>query len=157
MSDLDAGRRAPDFDLEGDDGGRIRLSSFRGRPVVIYVFSEAGSPTCTDEAIGFSERIADFEHLGVILIGLSPDPPAVLAKFRKKKALAGLLAADPDHRMVEPYGLWVEKTLFGRTYMGVERNTFLIGADGRIVQRWRKVRLKGHVDAVLEAAAKLVR
>ena len=157
MRDLDAGSPAPDFDLTGDDGGRIRLSSLRGKPVVLYFFSEAGSPTCTDEAIAFSRRIGEFAPLGVTVIGLSPDPPAVLAKFRKKNALAGLLAADPERQAIEAFGLWGEKTLFGRTYMGVERNTFLIGGDGRIVQRWRKVRLKGHVDAVLEAAAKAVR
>jgi peroxiredoxin Q/BCP len=157
MDHLTEGSKAPDFDLESDTGGRVRLSDFRGRPVVLYVFSEAGSPTCTEEAIAFSQRLADFERLGVTVIGLSPDPPAKLAKFRKKSRLSGLLAADVDRNTVEAYGIWVEKTLFGRTYMGVERNTFLIGRDGRIAARWRKVRLKGHVDAVLQAAAKLVR
>ncbi len=157
MADLDAGSLAPDFDLVGDDGAPIRLSSFRGKPVVLYVFSEAGSPTCTDEAIAFSKRIPDFTRIGVTVIGLSPDAPGILAKFRKKRALAGLLAADPDRQVIEPYGMWVEKTLFGRTYMGTERTTFLIDARGRIARRWRKVRLKNHVEDVLEAAAALVR
>jgi peroxiredoxin Q/BCP len=145
------GSVAPDFDLPANDGGRVMLSALRGRPVVLYFYPQDNTETCTLEAIDFSAAAKDFEAAGAALIGLSPDSVKSHERFRAKHRLGITLASDPDLKVIKRYGLWTEKTMFGRTFMGVERATFLIGADGKIARIWRKVRIKGHVQEVLAA------
>lgn len=152
---VDQGQEAPDFTLTRDGGGSVTLSALRGRPVVIFAYSEAGTPTCTLAAQAFSERLAAFRALGAEVFGISPDPVARQEKFREKYALTVPLLADPGHVVIEGWGIWVEKQMFGNRYMGVERTTWLIGADGRVARVWRRVRQKGHVDAVLDAVRAL--
>ncbi len=151
----DEGQAAPDFTLPRDGGGSVTLSALRGRPVVIFVYSEAGSPTCTDEARAFSAAAGEFAAAGIALFGLSPDPVARQEKFRDKQGLVVPLLSDEGALVCNDWGLWVEKQMFGRRYMGVERTTFLIDAQGTIARVWRKVRLKNHVAEVLAAAKAL--
>ncbi len=155
MADLKVGDPAPLFDLPRDGGGSLRLADFAGRPVVLYFYPQDDTPSCTNEAIGFSQLKPEFEKAGATVIGLSPDSPKKHEKFKAKHGLTLDLAADEDRKIIEAYHLWVEKQMYGRSYMGVERATFLIGPDGRIVQIWRKVRVKGHAEAVLEAVRAL--
>lgn len=155
MADLKVGDPAPLFDLPGAGGGSLRLADFTGRPVVLYFYPQDDTPSCTNEAIGFSRLRPEFEKAGAAVIGLSPDSTGKHDKFRAKHGLTVDLAADEDRKVIEAYGLWVEKQMYGRKYMGVERATFLIGADGRIAEIWRKVRVKGHAEAVLEAVRAL--
>jgi len=145
------GAIAPDFDLPTNDDGRVVLSALRGRPVVLYFYPQDNTETCTIEAIDFSAARKDFEAAGAALVGLSPDSPKSHDRFRAKHGLGITLASDTDRKVIERYGLWTEKSMFGRTFMGVERATFLIGKDGRIARIWRKVRIKGHVQEVLAA------
>jgi len=156
MTKPDKGDTAPDFELLGDGGKTFRLSDMRGKPVVLYFYPQDDTPTCTAQAIEFSTRKGEFDALGVAILGLSPDTPKRHDKFKAKHGLSVDLVADPERKIVQAYGVWTEKSMFGRKYMGVERSTFLIDADGRIVEAWRKVRLNGHVDAVLEAARALL-
>ncbi len=151
MADLEVGDLAPDFDLPRDGGGSLRLSQLRGKPVVLYFYPADDTPGCTAEAIDFSRLKPDFEKAGATVIGLSPDSTRKHDKFKAKHALAVDLVADEQRQVIESYGLWVEKKLYGRAYMGVERATFLIGSDGRIARIWRKVKVKGHAEAVLGA------
>ncbi len=151
MADLEVGDLTPDFDLPRDGGGSLRLSQLRGKPVVLYFYPADDTPGCTAEAIDFSRLKPDFEKAGATVIGLSPDSTRKHDKFKAKHALAVDLVADEQRQVIESYGLWVEKKLYGRAYMGVERATFLIGSDGRIARIWRKVKVKGHAEAVIEA------
>lgn len=156
MSDpLDAGDPAPDFDLPADGGGALSLRSLRGRGVVLYFYPKDDTPGCTREAIGFTERIADFEAAGVAVIGASKDSPAKHDKFVAKHGLKVQLVSDADGSLCENYGTWVEKNRYGRKYMGIDRATFLIDADGVVRRAWRKVKVTGHVDKVLAAAREL--
>lgn len=155
MADLDLGDMAPDFDLPRDGGGSLRLSGFLGKPVVLYFYPQDDTTGCTAEAIDFSRLRPEFEKAGAAVIGLSPDSAKKHDKFKAKHGLGIDLAADEERKAIEAYGLWVEKQMYGRRYMGVERATFLIGADGRILRIWRKVRVKGHAEAVLEAVRQL--
>ena len=151
MADPDVGDMAPDFDLPRDGGGTLRLSDLRGRAVVLYFYPQDDTAGCTSEAIGFSQLKPDFERAGATIVGLSPDSANKHDKFKAKHGLTVDLAADEERKAIDAYGLWVEKQMYGRRYMGVERATFLIGPDGRIARVWRKVRVKGHAEAVLEA------
>lgn len=155
MADLDMGDLAPDFTLPRDGGGSFKLSDFIGKPVVVYFYPEDDTPSCTNEAISFSQLRPEFEKAGAVVIGLSPDSVKKHDKFKAKHELAVDLASDEERKTIEAYHLWVEKKMYGRTYMGVERATFLIGRDGRIARIWRKVRVKGHAEAVLEAVRSL--
>ncbi len=155
MAALKEGAIAPDFDLPTDGDGRVVLSSLRGRPVVLYFYPQDNTETCTIEAIDFSAAAEDFAAAGATLVGVSPDTPKSHERFRKKHGLAFTLASDVDHKTIHRYGLWIEKSMFGRTFMGVERATFLIAPDGRIARMWRKVRVKGHVQEVLAALRSL--
>jgi peroxiredoxin Q/BCP len=141
--------------LPGDGGGTARLSDFAGQPVVVYFYPKDDTAGCTAEAIDFSRLEPEFAKAGAAVIGISPDTAKKHDKFRKKHALTVALAADEERKAIEAYGVWVEKQMYGRSYMGVERTTFLIGRDGRIAQIWRKVRVKGHAEAVLEAVRSL--
>ena len=151
---LNEGDIAPDFDLETDTG-RVRLADLKGRLVVLYFYPKDDTPGCTKEAIGFSERQAEFEALGASVVGVSKDSARSHGKFRDKYGLKIELGSSPDNAMLEDYGVWVEKSMYGRTYQGIDRATFLIGRDGRVVRIWRKVKVPGHVDAVLESTRAL--
>ncbi|KQX50515.1 MULTISPECIES: peroxiredoxin [unclassified Ensifer] len=143
---------APDFTLPRDGGGTISLSALRGRPVVLFFYPKDDTQACTLEAISFSELADEFAAAGIALIGLSPDSVKKHDRFAKKHNLTVPLAADEEKSVVEAYGVWVEKMMYGRKYMGVERSTFLIGADGVVVRVWEKVKVDGHAREVLDAA-----
>jgi len=149
---LDIGAIAPDFDLATDGGGRFRLSDQKGSRVVVYFYPKDDTSGCTKEAQEFTALAADFAKKGVKLVGISPDSVKSHDKFRAKYDLAVALAADEDKAVASAYGVWVEKSMYGRKYMGVERSTFLIDADGKIAKIWSKVKVPGHAAAVLAAA-----
>ncbi len=151
MTALDIGSKAPDFTLPRDGGGTITLSGLRGNPVVLYFYPKDDTSGCTQEAIEFSGLKPQFEKLGAKVIGMSPDPVKKHDKFKTKHDLKVELVADEDKAIIESYGLWVEKSMYGRKYMGVERTTFLIDSDGKIAKVWNKVKVPGHAAEVLEA------
>ncbi|MEC9367663.1 MAG: peroxiredoxin [Pseudomonadota bacterium] len=153
---LQQGDVAPELGLPDSDGGTVRLVSMRGHPVVIYFYPRDDTSGCTREALEFNALSRDFVRLGIPLIGASPDTEASHRKFKEKHGLTLRLAADTEKRAAQAYGVWVEKSMYGRKYMGVERSTFLIGADGRLARIWRKVKVPGHAEAVLAAARELV-
>lgn len=146
------GQPAPDFDLAADGGGRVRLAELKGRKLVLYFYPKDDTSGCTKEAEGFSAAAAAFAAAGTVVIGISKDSVASHDKFKAKYGLDLTLAADPDGAAVEAYGVWVEKSMYGRKYMGIERATFLIDAEGRLARIWRKVKVPGHVEEVLKAA-----
>ena len=154
MADLKAGDRAPDFDLSTDTG-RVRLSDLKGKVVVLYFYPKDDTSGCTAEAIGFSEAAADFDKAGAVVVGVSKDTAKSHGKFRGKYGLKVELGADPEGEVVERYGVWVEKSMYGRKYMGIERATFLIDRAGVIQRVWRKVKVAGHVAEVLSAVEAL--
>lgn len=151
----EAGQKAPDFELATDGGGKVRLSKLKGGPVVVYFYPKDSTSGCTKEAQAFTELGKKFEALGARIIGISPDTAESHAKFRAKYDLTVELAADPERKAIEAYGVWVEKSLYGRKYMGVDRSTFLIDAKGRIARVWHKVKVPGHAEDVLEAVKAL--
>ncbi|MBS1015492.1 thioredoxin-dependent thiol peroxidase [Acetobacter persici] len=150
--DLKEGDNAPDFQMDASRGRTVSLAALKGKPFVLYFYPKADTPGCTKEACGFSEALGQFEGAGLTIIGVSRDPVKKLDKFAEKYDLTFPLASDEAGRVTEAYGVWVEKSLYGKTYMGIDRTTFLIGADGKIARIWKKVKVPGHVDAVLEAA-----
>ena len=152
---LAEGDAAPAFALAADGGGKVGSTELKGRPHVLFFYPKDDTSGCTKEAIAFTERLADFGRLGVAVIGISPDSVASHEKFKAKHGLGVALGADVDKAACEAYGVWAEKSMYGRKYMGVERSTFLVRADGRIARVWRKVKVPGHVDEVLEAARAL--
>lgn len=152
---LTEGDFAPDFNLPTDGGGSLTLSSLRGRKLVLYAYPKDDTETCTKEAIAFNGLRQDFAAAGTEIIGISPDPAKRHDRFKKKYDLAFPLVADETRAMLEAYGLWVEKSMYGRKYMGVERTTFLIDKDGRIARIWSKVKVAGHAEEVLAAARAL--
>jgi thioredoxin-dependent peroxiredoxin len=145
------GDPAPDFELPADDGSTLRLSALKGQPVVLYFYPKDDTPGCTLEAQDFSELKSRFVAAGAEVIGISPDSVKSHDKFKCKYGLALRLVADEDKVAANAYGVWAEKSMFGKKYMGVERSTFLIGRSGRIVQSWRGVRVAGHAEEVLAA------
>jgi thioredoxin-dependent peroxiredoxin len=148
---LDTGSKAPDFKLPSDTGTIIQLSKLKGHPAVVYFYPKDDTSGCTAEAKDFSCLVDDFKAAGATVIGISPDSVASKAKFRKKYDLSVQLAADEDKSVAEAYGVWVEKSMYGKKYMGVERSTFLIDKGGKITEIWRKVKVPGHAEAVLAA------
>jgi thioredoxin-dependent peroxiredoxin len=142
--------QAPDFELQADDGSTVRLSDLRGRKVVLYFYPRADTPGCTTEACEFGDRTGSFEEQGAVVLGVSPDPVEDVRAFREKFSLPFRLLADPDHRVAEAYGVWTEKSMYGKKYMGVERSTFVIDEEGRVARAYRKVSPKGHAEAVLQ-------
>ena len=149
------GDKAPDFELATDAGEKLKLSKLKGSPVVLYFYPKDDTEGCTKEAKDFSSLAPDFRKAGIEVIGVSPDSVESHQKFRKKYDLGIRLAADPDKAAALAYGVWVEKSMYGRKFMGVERSTFLIDKAGRIAKSWRKVRVAGHAEAVLAAARDL--
>jgi peroxiredoxin Q/BCP len=152
---LAAGDRAPSFKITTDEGEISSSSGFKGAPYLVYFYPKDDTSGCTRQAIGFSESLKKFDKLGVTIIGISKDSLESHAKFRKKHKLKIALGSDPDIKMAKDWGVWGEKTLYGRKYMGMERATFLVNAKGVIAQAWHKVKVPGHVEAVLEAAKAL--
>src|SRR5262245_18405046 len=156
MSDwIEEGAAAPDFTLAADDGREVRLSALRGKPVVLYFYPKNDIPGCTREACAFRERRPEVEARGSAVLGVSPDTVASHGKFRDKYGLNFPLLADPGHAVAQAYGAWREKTLYGKTSMGIQRSPFLIDAGGVVRKVWRKVSVDGHDQQVLEALAKL--
>lgn len=157
MSDRpDIGDEVPDIAMETPDGGSVKPSDFRGAPVVLFFYPKDDTPGCTTENKDFSSLKGDFDKAGVQLLGISKDPPARHQKFAAKHALAAPLASDPaEDGLADALGIWVEKNMYGRKYMGMERSTFLVDGAGKIAQVWRKVKVKGHAAQVLEAARNL--
>lgn len=156
-NDPQPGDMAPDVTFATPDGGMLSLTQMRGRPLVVYFYPKDDTSGCTREAQDFSALKAAFDMAGVGLIGVSKDSPASHAKFATKHGLTVPLASDGDGAVCEAFGTWVEKSMYGRRYMGIERATFLIDAEGRIAQVWRKVKVAGHAQAVLAAAETLTR
>jgi peroxiredoxin Q/BCP len=155
MSDLTTGDIAPDFDLARDGGGTVALRTFAGKPVVLYFYPKDDTTACTKEAISFTGLMPEFEKAGAAVIGVSPDSVTKHDKFAGKYGLSIILASDEETVLANLYGVWKEKSMYGRTYMGVERTTFLIGADGRIARIWPKVKVDGHAEDVLESVRAL--
>ena len=149
------GQDAPDFTLPRDGGGEITLSSLKPKTAVLYFYPRDDTSGCTKEALGFTEAKAEFEAAGAVVVGVSKDTAAKHDKFIAKHGLDVILASDAEGDVCERYGVWVEKSMYGKTYMGIERATFLIGGDGVVRREWRKVKVPGHVDAVLEAVKAL--
>lgn len=149
------GAPAPDFTLMDADGEMVSLAAHRGRNVVLYFYPKDDTSGCTKEALGFEAHLAEFEAAGCSILGVSPDPVASHRRFADKHGLTCRLLADPDKEAIQAYGVWVEKSMYGRRYMGVERTTLLIDAEGRIARVWSKVKVPGHVEEVLEAARAL--
>lgn len=147
------GARAPGFTLPSDQGGDVSLAGLRGRPVVLYFYPKDDTSGCTTQACEFRDRWADVEAAGAVVLGVSPDPVKSHAKFRKKYGLPFPLLADTDHSVAEAYGVWGDKSMFGRKYQGIHRTTFLIGGDGRIRKVFEKVKPEGHAAEVLAALA----
>ena len=152
VSLLDIGDPAPDFNLPRDGGDMLALSSLQPGKVVLYFYPKDDTPGCTKEAIAFTDHLQDFADANTTIIGVSKDPVAKHDKFIAKHELKVALVSDEDSDVCERYGVWVEKNMYGKKYMGIERATYLIDGDGKIAQIWRKVKVPGHAEAVLEAA-----
>jgi len=152
---VEDGMKAPDFALPDADGASVQLSSLKGHPVVVYFYPKDDTSGCTAEAKGFTCLIDDFERAGAEVIGISPDSAESHRKFREKYDLGVRLLADEARAAAQAYGVWVEKSMYGRKYMGIERSTFLVDRDGRIAKSWRKVKVPGHAEDVLEAVRSL--
>ena len=148
---VEEGKPAPDFELVADSGETLKLSDLQGKPVVLYFYPKDDTPGCTMQACGIRDAWTDFEQTGAQVVGVSPDDVASHVEFKEKYGLPFTLLADTDHRTAEDYGVWVEKTYGGNTYMGVERSTFVIDADGNVAKVMRKVKPDTHADEVLAA------
>ncbi|MFO0413231.1 MAG: thioredoxin-dependent thiol peroxidase [Brevundimonas sp.] len=155
MPDITEGSKAPAFDMATADGGRVSLDALKGRKVVLYFYPKADTPGCTTESQDFSALVADFEQIGTTVIGVSRDPVKKLDRFKAKHDLKVVLASDEPEDVTEAFGVWVEKTLYGRAYMGIERATFLIDGTGVVRRVWRKVSVKNHAAEVLAATRSL--
>jgi thioredoxin-dependent peroxiredoxin len=153
--ELDVGTPAPPFSLPRDGGGTSSLADFRGKKLVLYFYPRADTPGCTREAQAFSTLRKQFEAAGAAVLGVSADPVKAQDAFKKKYDLSIPLASDEAHEMLKDYGVWAEKSMYGRRFMGIERTTFLIGPEGRVARIWRKVRVDGHAHEVLAAAKAL--
>ena len=151
---LQAGDKAPEFDLPTDTG-RVSLASLKGKKIVLYFYPKDDTSGCTSQALQFSSEVEEFAKLGAVIVGVSKDSAASHAKFRLKHDLTVELAADTTGEIVETYGAWVEKSMYGRKYMGIDRSTFLIDAEGVIREVWRKVKVPGHIKVVLTATKAL--
>jgi peroxiredoxin Q/BCP len=148
---IEPGQDAPDFELPDQDGRTVRLSDFRGRPVVVYFYPKAATPGCTTQACGVRDRHADYAERGAVVLGISPDPVAKVKKFHEKEQLNFALLADEGHAVADEYGVWAEKSMYGKTYFGNERTTFVIDDAGRVGSVLRKVKPAEHDELVLAA------
>ena len=152
---IEEGQTAPDFTLPADNGGKVKLSELRGKPVVLYFYPKDDTPGCTKEACAFRDRSQDLKAKGAVVLGVSPDDVASHGEFRDKYSLNFPLLADTDHQVAEGYGAWREKNMYGKKSMGIQRSTFLIGPDGTVRKVWKKVIVDGHDEEVLAALGKL--
>ncbi len=156
MSDwVEEGQEAPDFTLSADDGRQVKLSDFRGKPVVLYFYPQDDTPGCTKEACAFRDRSADLQARGAVLLGVSPDDVESHGRFRDKYSLNFPLLADTGHQVAERYGAWREKNMYGKVSLGIQRSTFLIDAGGKVRKVWKKVSVDGHDEQVLNTLAAL--
>jgi peroxiredoxin Q/BCP len=155
MTHPQVGAQAPAFTLPRDGAGTISLAEFAGRKLVLYFYPRADTPGCTRESQGFSQRAADFAAADTAVLGVSADPVAAQDAFKAKYRLSIPLASDEKHTMLEAYGVWGEKSMYGKTFMGIVRTTFLIGPDGKIARIWAKVKVDGHAEEVLAATRSL--
>lgn len=153
---IEAGSKAPAFDLPTDGGGSVSLANLKGRTVVLYFYPKADTPGCTTEGQDFTALAADFAAANAVVIGVSRDPVKALDRFKAKRDLGLILGSDEAGTVTEAYGVWGEKQMYGRVYMGIERATFLIDGEGLVRRAWRKVSVKGHAAAVLQAVQDLV-
>jgi peroxiredoxin Q/BCP len=151
----DVGDKAPEFELQNQDGETVKLADFAGRTVVLYFYPKADTPGCTTQACGIRDRSSEYDAAGAVVLGVSPDEPKALKKFADKYGLTFTLLSDEGHRVADAYGVWAEKSMYGRTYWGNERTTFVIDSDGRIARVFPKVSPKTHDDVVLEALGEL--
>ncbi|MBL8674792.1 MAG: peroxiredoxin [Rhodospirillales bacterium] len=152
---VEEGKKAPDFTAETDGGGRLKLSDLKGKAVILYFYPKDDTSGCTKEACGFNDNLPDFSKAKAVVVGVSRDSGASHDKFKKKYGLTFPLVSDVDGKVCESYGTWVEKSMYGRKYMGIERATFLIDKAGVVRGVWRKVKVAGHVEEVLTAAKAL--
>jgi peroxiredoxin Q/BCP len=148
---IEQGEQSPDFELPDQDGRAVRLSDFRGQPVVVYFYPKADTPGCTTQACGVREHRSDYVKAGAVVLGISPDPVAKVKRFHDKQTLNFTLLADEDHAVAERYGVWLEKSMYGRTYFGNERTTFIIDSSGTVAEVLRKVKPAEHDELVLAA------
>jgi thioredoxin-dependent peroxiredoxin len=148
---IEPGDKAPDFELPDQDGRAVKLSDFKGQPVVVYFYPKADTPGCTTQACGVRDHQADYAEAGAVVLGVSPDTVAKVKKFHDKQGLNFSLLADEGHAVADEYGVWAEKSMYGKTYFGNERTTFVIGPDGRVASVLRKVKPAEHDARVLEA------
>jgi peroxiredoxin Q/BCP len=151
MPDLKVGDKAPDFKLPTNGGGSFKLSDLKGQPVVVYFYPKDDTSGCTKEACSFTENLSAFNKIKAKIIGISKDSVASHDKFVEKYGLKFPLGSDEDGKVCEKYGTWVEKSMYGKKYMGIDRSTFLIDENGRIAEIWRKVKVPGHTEAVLDS------
>ena len=150
---VEEGKVAPDFELKSDAGETVKLSDLRGKPVVLYFYPKDDTPGCSTQACGIRDAWGEFERAGAVVLGVSPDDEASHVKFKEKYELPFALLADTEHSTAEDYGVWKEKNYAGKTYMGVERSTFVIDADGNVAKELRNVKPDTHADDVLAALA----
>jgi peroxiredoxin Q/BCP len=148
---VEEGQPAPDFELTSDTGESVRLSALRGKPVVVYFYPRDDTPGCTAQACGIRDNYDAFGEAGAVVLGISPDDESTHVKFKQKYGLPFTLLADPDHRVAEQYGVWGERKLYGKTYMGIQRSTFVIDPEGTVARVMRRVKPDTHADQVLEA------
>jgi thioredoxin-dependent peroxiredoxin len=148
---IEPGQKAPDFELPDQDGDHVKLTDFQGQRVVLFFYPKADTPGCTTQACGVRDHRADYAKAAAVVLGISPDPVRKVKKFHEKHGLNFALLADEDHAVAEIYGVWVTKSMYGRTYFGNERTTFVIGADGRVAEVLRKVKPAEHDKLVLHA------
>ena len=156
MSDwIEEGKKAPAFTLHADDGSKVKLSELKGNPVVLYFYPRDDTPGCTKEACAFRDRQDEIKALGAQVFGISPDAVESHVKFRDKFSLNFPLLADPDHAMADKYGAWREKNMYGKKSMGIQRSTYLIDADGKVAKLWKRVKVDGHDQQVIDALKEL--
>lgn len=152
---IEAGAPAPDFALPRDGGDTVALADLKGKTVVLYFYPKADTSGCTKQATAFTEHMADFDAAGAVILGVSKDPVKKLDKFKDKHGLSVTFLSDEETDVCERYGVWAEKSMYGKTYMGIERSTFIIDGAGVVREAWRKVKVPGHVEKVLEAVKAL--
>ena len=155
MAEVVEGKKAPAFKMAASGERQVSSASLKGKPYLLYFYPKADTPGCTKQACGVQEALPQLGKLGLTVIGVSPDPIPPIEKFAKKYGLTFPLASDPEHAVAEAYGVWVEKSMYGKKYMGVERSSFLVDADGKVAKIWRKVKPEAHAADVLAAAKAL--
>jgi thioredoxin-dependent peroxiredoxin len=148
---VEEGKPAPDFELTSDSGETVRLSDLKGQPVVVYFYPRDDTPGCTAQACGIRDNYEAFGERGAVVLGISPDDESSHVKFKQKYGLPFTLLADPDHRVADQYGVWGERSMYGKTYMGIERSTFVIDPEGNVARVLRRVKPDTHAEQVLEA------